>query len=140
MFKFQVTEKLGMPRFFIHMIALLFQDVVVSININNQVAEPFELHRGVHQGCPLAPYLFIIVAKALNAPIKNAMRIGLVISILLPQSTSQQIICQYVDDTSFSARAEDSNVDNLIKILHNFEFDLGLEMNWHKSVAYWCGR
>lgn len=84
--------------------------------------------------------LFIIVAKALNVAIKNAMRIGLVKSILLPQSTSQQIICRYVDDTSFSARAEDSSVDNLIKILYNFEFVSGLEMNWHKSVAYWCGR
>ena len=54
-FKFQVMENLGMLHSFIHMIGLLFQDVVVSINVNNQVTEPFELHRGVHQGCPLAP-------------------------------------------------------------------------------------
>ena len=29
------------------MIRLLFQDAFVSIDINNQVTEPFELHRGV---------------------------------------------------------------------------------------------
>ena len=32
---------------FINMIKLLFQDVTVSINNNNQVTEPFESHKGV---------------------------------------------------------------------------------------------
>lgn len=37
---------------FINMIKLLFQVVNVFVNINNQVIEPFELHKGVLQGCP----------------------------------------------------------------------------------------
>lgn len=46
-FMFKVVEKLGMPNSFINMFRLLFQDASVSIQINNQVTNLFDLHRGV---------------------------------------------------------------------------------------------
>jgi hypothetical protein len=52
-FLFQVIKKLGMPSPFIHMISLLFQGAVVSVKIDNQVTEPFAIHRDVRQGCLL---------------------------------------------------------------------------------------
>jgi hypothetical protein len=70
-FMFQITEKLGMPNTFIHVIRMLFHDAMVPININNQTTTPFELHRGVRHGCPLAPYLFIITTEALKTTIKT---------------------------------------------------------------------
>lgn len=30
-------------------------------------------------------------------------------------------------------------MDNLVGILHQFGIALSLEINWHKSVVYWCG-
>ena len=56
--------------------------------------------------------------------------------ITLPQCNSQHIISQYAVDTSFMVKAEETNVDNLVGILHKFEVAFGLEINWHKSVAY----
>jgi hypothetical protein len=38
----------------------------------------------------------------------------------------------HANDTSFTVKAEE--------ILHKFGMNSGLEFNWHKSVAYWCGR
>lgn len=64
-----------MPNPFIIMIRLLFQDKQsLDISVSNQVT--IELHRGVHEGYPLAPYLFIIVAKTLNDIVKNVVRVG----------------------------------------------------------------
>lgn len=74
-------------------------------NINNRGTEPFGLHRGFCQGCPLAPYLFIIMTEALNAAVKHAMGTDNLKGITLPQSDSQLIINQYVDDTSFIVKA-----------------------------------
>lgn len=85
---FQVLEKLGIPSPFIHMIRLQYQDTIVFQKINNQVTKPFAIHRGIYQGCPFAPYLFIIVVEALNDVIKNAMRISLIKGISLSQCTS----------------------------------------------------
>ena len=121
------------------MIRLLFQDASISIDINKQVTKPFALHRAVRQGYPLPPYLCIIMEEALNAATKNALRLGNLKGIVLPQSNSQQTISQYVDDTSFTVRAEEASADNLVGILHKFGIAYGLEINWHKSVAYWCG-
>lgn len=83
-FMFQVMKNLGMPNSFVHMVRLLFQDVVVYVNVNSQASDPCELHRGVCHGCPRAPYMFIIIAKAMNATIQNAVRIGLITSTILP--------------------------------------------------------
>lgn len=36
-------------------------------------------------------------------------------------------------------KADESSVDNLVGILHNFGLASRLENNWIKSIAYWCG-
>lgn len=59
-FMVQVMGTLEMPNSFNNKIRLLFYDAIVSLNFNNQVTEPFKHHRWLRQGCPLAPYLFII--------------------------------------------------------------------------------
>ena len=58
---------------FMKMIRMSFHDAMVFVNLNNRVTEPFGLHRGVCQGCPLAPYLFILTAESLNAAVNHAM-------------------------------------------------------------------
>lgn len=35
-------------------------------------------------------------------------------------------------------RAEEFSMDNLVGILHNVGLTYGLEINWHKNVAYCC--
>lgn len=116
-FMFQVIKKLGVPSLFIHMIRLLFQNVVVSVKINNQVTKPFAIRRDVRQGCPLAPYLFIIVVEPLNIAIKNAINTNLIKCIFLPQCNLQQIISQYVDYTLFTVTTDETTLINLVKIL-----------------------
>ena len=37
-------------------------------------------------------------------------------------------------------KAEETSVDNLVGILHKFDIASNLEINWHKSVVYSCGR
>jgi hypothetical protein len=55
-------RKGGMPSAFIKLIRMLFYDATIFVDINNQVTKSFEVHGGIPQGCPLAPYLFIIMA------------------------------------------------------------------------------
>lgn len=59
-----------MPISFIDIIKSLFQDASVLVNINDHATSPFEIHKDVRQGCPLAPYLFNIIVATLNATIK----------------------------------------------------------------------
>jgi hypothetical protein len=79
------------------------------------------------------------MVDALNVVVKRAMVAGNLKCISLPRDNSQQITSQYADETSFTVKAEETNVDYFVGILHKFGNASGLKINWHKSVAYWCG-
>ena len=132
-FMFQFMEQLGMPNSFTHTIRFLFQDPVVLIKNNDQATKPSNLHRGVRQGCPLAPYLFVIIAEALNVVVKNALRIGHIEGICL-QCIAQQIICQYVDDMSSIVRTKEASVDNL-NLVNILQQQLGLLQDFFRFLA-----
>jgi hypothetical protein len=115
-FMFQVMINIGMSSTYIKMIVMLFRDAIIFVNINNQVLEPFELYGGFCQGCPLTPDLFIIMTIFLNIEVKHAIKIGNLRSNTLLQGNSQQLISQYVDDTSFTVKAEETNIDYFVGI------------------------
>ncbi len=52
------------------MVKLLFQDAESSIYFNGNMMTSFQIRRGVRQGCPLPPYLFLLVSEILNIMIK----------------------------------------------------------------------
>jgi len=65
-----------------------------------------QIHKGVKQGCPLAPYLFFIVGKIFNLMFKEVMKLSNVKRIWLLKSRSQQTLSQYVNDTTFTVLRE----------------------------------
>lgn len=65
-FLFQAIKRLGFPPFFIHMTELLFTGAMASVSVNGNRTSKFPISQGVRQGCPLAPYLFLIVGEVLN--------------------------------------------------------------------------
>jgi hypothetical protein len=62
----------------------------------------FQLQHGICQVCPLVPYLFLFIGEALNSVTKRAMAQGTLEGIHLLEDEGQQLILQYVDDTSYT--------------------------------------
>jgi hypothetical protein len=70
-------------------------NVSSAVTNNGHVSEFFSLGRGVRQGDPLSPYLFILVLELLSAAIKNDPEItGVNIN------DSEYLLSQYADDSS----------------------------------------
>jgi hypothetical protein len=113
-------------------------DASSSVKINGSPSPAFVIERGVRQGCPLAPYLFLIIAEVLNAMVKQGMTLGDVKGVKLPGGR-EQVTVQYADDTSFTLAGEEEPVRKLIQILNSFCLASGLVLNWQKSSAYWKG-
>jgi hypothetical protein len=100
---------------------------------NNGFSSPFfKLQRGVRQGCPLSAYLFITVVKLLAHKIRNTDEIkGIMIG-----HTEVKLV-QMADDTTTFIEDIDS-LENIFKILKQFEKYAGLKLNQSKMEAMWC--
>jgi hypothetical protein len=129
-------KKFGFPEEFIGMTKLLFHDATVCIKINGTQTTAFAIERGVRQGCPLAPYLFLIVVEVMNAMVKSEVASGAIRGITLPGGEQQQVIAQYADDTSLTLLGEEESVRMTIFTLEVFCASSGLKLNWLKSCGY----
>lgn len=47
-----------------------------SVLVNGSLTEDFSVKKGLRQGDPLAPFLFLIVAKSLSGLVCNAVSLG----------------------------------------------------------------
>ncbi|GKB90683.1 reverse transcriptase domain, reverse transcriptase zinc-binding domain protein [Tanacetum coccineum] len=73
----------------------------MSILVNGSPTEEFGLERGVRQGDPLSPFLFILAAEGLNAVVKEAVESGIFRGVKLGANNVMVSHLQYVDDTIF---------------------------------------
>jgi hypothetical protein len=74
----------------------------------------------VKQGCPLAPYLFLMVEKVLNVVVKEELGTNRLQGIKLPKFHKQQLIARYVDDTNFTIKVPQTCTERLAIVLDIF--------------------
>ena len=136
-FFFSTMSKMGMSEDFTRMVKILFYNATAMVNLNGSPTNSFKVEKGLRQGCPLPPYLFLIVGEALTQLITKVVSEGRLKGIILPRGKKQQSISQYADDFSFMIRGEKQYVDELVRLLKLFSEASGMEINWEKSSAYW---
>ena len=106
-----------------------------SCVINNGYAsEFFSLEKSVRQGCPLAPFLFIVVIEVLAEAIRNDNNIkGIKVE------DKEVKISQLADDTTCFLSDEDS-ANKILEKLELFSKISGLKCNRDKTEAIWIGQ
>lgn len=81
------------------MTQLLFYGATANVKVNGSQSPEFGIHWGVRQGCPLAPYLFLIVVEVENTMVKKGVEMEVVKGVSLPVQGKEQVIAQFVDNT-----------------------------------------
>lgn len=93
----------------------------------------FKGSRGLCQGDPLFPYLFIIVANLLERMAAKANSVGLIEGFELSSEGPTVPFIQFADDSLFCLKAEVEGMKNLKCILLIMEAVTGLKVSWAKS-------
>ena len=94
----------------------------------------FKLERGVRQGCPLSPYLFILCVEILAEKIRTCQNIKGI------NVCGEKIkISQYADDTTLILDGSNEAFTSSLQVLDDFRKISGLKLNDKKTEVLWIG-
>ncbi|GAU35431.1 hypothetical protein TSUD_375210 [Trifolium subterraneum] len=107
----------------------------MSVLINGSPTEDFTVGKGLLQGNPLSPFLFLLAAKGLTGMVNKAVEIGKFVGFKVSDSIQFQIL-QFADDTILMGDCSWDNIRTIKSILRGFELVSGLKINFVKSKLY----
>jgi hypothetical protein len=106
--------------------------------INGEATKFFKSNRGLRQGCPLSPLLFILVMEGLSLSLKKAQNDGLLIGIKVSRLI-KILHLLFVDDILIMSKASSAEWEKIQEILHVFCRASRLVINIQKSILLHSG-
>ncbi|KAJ9567392.1 LOW QUALITY PROTEIN: hypothetical protein OSB04_003358, partial [Centaurea solstitialis] len=108
----------------------------ISILLNGSPTKEFPMERGLRQGAPLAPFLFLIVAECLHIMVDEAKSKGLFKGVSIGRDNTLITHLQYADDIIFFGTWDTGNFVNLVKISGMFSCGVGLKSQSSFPLLY----
>nr|GEV32393.1 RNA-directed DNA polymerase, eukaryota [Tanacetum cinerariifolium] len=103
-----------------------------SILINGSPTEEFLFGKGLKQGDPLSPFLFILIMESLHLSFQRVMDVGLFRGIKVHDMVNISHLF-YADDVVFVRQWSERNISTLTHVLECFYLASGLKINMSKS-------
>ena len=121
-------SKFGFGDTFKSFVKMMYTNIESCVINNGFSSSVFNLQRGVRQGCPLSPYLFLIGAEILGIMIRQSTLIKGI------EFNGNEIrLSQYADDTLIYLDANERTLSNCFDILYTYSSISGLKINVSKS-------
>ncbi|WVZ80019.1 hypothetical protein U9M48_027537 [Paspalum notatum var. saurae] len=132
-FLLEVLQHLGFGRKWCNLISLLLSPASTQILINGQPGQHISHLRGLRQGDPLSPMLFILVMDVLNSLVSVAGQWKL----LQPIHGNHNLhrVSLYADDVVLFVRPTNDDLHMVKELLECFGHVSGLRCNLYKSAV-----
>lgn len=125
-FLMETLTFLGFGEHFCNIIRMLYSDIYSSVSLNPGMSPRFKVLRGIRQGCPISPKLFILTTQVLTTLIiKNHKILGITLF------DKEFKISQFADDTSIFLKNK-SMVKETLNTISIFSKASGLSLNLSK--------
>ena len=117
------------------MITCIYKDIQSAILSNGYVSQSFPVERGVRQGCPLSPLLFVLMAEVFAQAIRKCPEIS---GFRIPGGREVKI-SQYADDNTCIV-TNSYGIVKVIDVFNEYGRASGARLNHSKSKGLWLGR
>lgn len=107
----------------------------VSVLVNGSPTVDFNIEKGLRQGDPLAPFLFLIVAEGLSRLVRSTVNRGVFMGYSVNENISFPIL-QFADGTILLCEATWANLWATKMIFRTFEMVSGLRVNFFKNSLF----
>ncbi|XP_026429782.1 uncharacterized protein LOC113326232 [Papaver somniferum] len=124
-----VLVQMGFGRKWCNWLRFSYSSASFSVLINGSSFGYFTSSRGVRQGCPISPLLFIIAMEGFSRFMDRASSQGLFSGFSVSSSSIVVNHLHYADDTIFFLDNKREELHNLFSVLQCFEFIAGLKIN-----------
>ncbi|KAK2433359.1 hypothetical protein QL285_018637 [Trifolium repens] len=131
----EVMGKIAFPVLWRKWIKECVSTATASVLVNGSPTEEFPLERGLRQGDPLSPFLFLLAAEGLNVLMEAVVEHNLFTGFRVGQQEPVEVShLQFADDTLLIGAKSWANVRALRAVLAIFESMSGLKVNFNKSM------
>lgn len=133
----QAMAQMGFHPTWIKQVLSLNENASAAVIVNGEQSKQFKLQRSVRQGCPLAPYLFLLTVDVLGQMLQHPD--NQVKGLQLPDNTfiTNQM---FADDTLLFLDGTIDNMDRALIVINRFGAASGAKLNLHKSVGLWLAQ
>jgi hypothetical protein len=105
----------------------------LSVLVNGSPSREVNIARGLKQGDPLAPFLFLLVVEGFGLLMSKAVSMGFFKPFVIKKTEVAVSHLQYADDTLIVGEASVENLWCVKAILRWFQLMSGLKVNFFKS-------
>ena len=132
----KVLQKLGFGSSFCSWISTFYFSSYARVISKCFLTQPITLERGVRQGCPISPLLYVLISEVLGACIRQCPDIK---GFQLPGVEGLEFkLSQYADDSTSIVKDERS-LCALFKVISRYERGSGAKLNLTKTEGMWLG-
>ncbi|XP_019172447.1 PREDICTED: uncharacterized protein LOC109167833 [Ipomoea nil] len=129
----QMMKALGFAEQWVNLIMMCVTTVSYNILINGTVGGVVVPTRGLRQGDPLSPYLFIICAEGLSLILQQAQSLGVIHGCRVARGAPPVSHLFFADDSLLFFKANVQEVSAVKQCLEHYEKLSGQSINYHKS-------
>ncbi|CAN1157596.1 Putative ribonuclease H protein At1g65750 [Linum perenne] len=132
----RILAAYGFSPVWISWIRACIRSVRFSILFNGQPTDFFTPSRGIRQGDPISPFLFILVSNALSHLVESNVANSTLNGIRLRCRSPLLTHCLFADDTVVFGKASTTEAQNILNVLSSYGQLTGQEINCDKSSVF----
>ncbi|KAL9674186.1 hypothetical protein QQ045_030456 [Rhodiola kirilowii] len=128
-----MMRKMGFADRWVSRVMSCVTSVSYVVKVNDSISKEFLPERGLRQGDPLSPYLFVLCTELLSANIKAGILAGQISGLKINRSAPIVTHLFFADDSIFLIRADSVEATNWRRILAEYGEVSGKRINLEKS-------
>ena len=132
----KLMAKLGFADRWISLISSCIRFVSYSILVNGEPHDHFAPNRGLRQGNPLSPYLFLLCAEGLHSLIQRAEQVGSIKGVLICRDGPKVSHLFFAVDSLLFCHSTTQDYNSILEILQQYEAAFGQQINRDKIQLF----
>lgn len=127
-----VFKSFGFPQYFVNIIKMIYNDIESIVKVNGGLSAPFDVQRGIRQGCSLSGMLYSKAIEPFLFKLKKVL-----VGVLL-NGEQKLYLSAYADDIMVVVKGKDDK-EKMEMVVEEYGKLSSAKINWSKCAALEVG-